>query len=107
MCKVIASIYLAPPLPFVLKGERVGGEGRAAACSKLPLRCTRFCATNASNSRGRIVPHRHYQPMRAPHPPTPSPLETKGEGETFALRVSQFELRYFMCKSIGDTLSCK
>ncbi len=75
---------LAPPLPFVLKGEGVGGEGRAAACSTRPLRCEHASARPVLPTQA-VASYRHgrYQPLRAPHPPTPSPLEYKGEGETF------------------------
>ncbi len=93
--KVIASIHLTPPLPFVLKGERgQGGEGRAAACSTPPRRCKgtllcdQFCATSASNSSGRIVPAWTLPTAaRSPSSPGPfSPNEYIGrEGETFDL----------------------
>ncbi len=87
--KVIAGDR-APPLPFVLKGERgPGGEGRAAACSTRPLGCTRALLRDQcfqlerSHHAGMDAPNRC-----APLNPRPLlPLSTRGEGETFGLTL--------------------
>ncbi len=106
--KVIASIHLTPPLPFVLKGERgQGGEGRAAACSTPPRRCKgtllcdQFCATSASNSSGRIVPA-WTLPTAARSPSSPGPFSPNEYiGEKGDLRFEW--LRNSRCPHTNDS----
>ncbi len=95
MCKVIASFILLPLSPLYSKGR--GGWGvRGALRLVVSFRFDAHASARPTLPTKAVASYRHrrYQPMRAPHPPTPSPLETKGEGETFGL--GGFEIRINM-----------